>query len=137
MMNDTSDPRKAFDRIWTPLIGLGILLAFAVQQVSPYINPLLVVMFVIPAGWLYVQSFSAIVERKKFQGLAVYVYVVFGLVAIGAGVLGAAQSLGTINEISAPCTKLRKILLAGPNSEAADTYSALHCPVYLPAYRWP
>lgn len=136
-MDEQGDPRKAFDRIWTPLIGLGILLAFAVQQISPFINPLLVVLFVIPTGWLYVQSFSAVVEKKKIQGIAMCVYVLFGLVAIGAGVMGAAQSLQTINEISAPCSNLRKILLTGPNSEAADTYSALHCPVYLPAYHWP
>jgi hypothetical protein len=128
--------RARLERTWAPLIGFGVLLGFGVQPAMPFINPTLVMIFVMCAGGFYYMSVEHLYGTTKPTTRREYVGLALALGALLTLTLGVMQFALTMNEIAVPCQRLRQLLLVKADSSASDAYSALHCPAIVPLL-WP
>jgi glycerol-3-phosphate acyltransferase PlsY len=130
-MADKVDGPLRFERAWRPLIGVGVLLAFGSQPIMAYISPLIVVALVLCLGVVYSIAYHNFHSDKGSTKVSESVGVVTLLLTITLVAVAVWQVTIVMIHLSEPCTKLRTQLLTKANSEAADTYSALHCPVFF------
>jgi len=127
----TVSGQRNFESVWKPIIGFGILFGFGVQPVLPYINPLTTLGWVVCMGLFYLIAFHTFVNDYVLNRLEQYACIFLGLAILFFTIAGAKQVWSTSQQLSEPCTRLRMIMLKRPDSQAADTYTALHCPLFF------
>ncbi len=127
----TVSGQRNFESVWKPIIGFGILFGFGVQPVLPFINPLTVLGWVVCMGLFYLVAFHTFVNHYVLNRVEVIACIILGLAIVLFTLAGIKQVWSTTQQLSRPCTRLRTTMLAEPNSQAADTYMALHCPLYF------
>ncbi|WP_152524720.1 hypothetical protein [Novosphingobium lindaniclasticum] len=135
-MAEESTGSERFERTWKPLTGFALVVGFGVQPALPYVNPTIVMLFVLCAGMFYFMSYSNFHGLAKHSEVRAFLGLLIGFGAIAAFTCGIFQFSLTLNELAAPCQKMRLQLIAKPDSTLSDTYSALHCPAVMPL-EWP
>lgn len=127
----TVSGQRSFEAVWKPIIGFGILFGFGVQPVLPFVNPLTVLGWVVCMGLFYLVAFHTFVNQYRLSQIEEIGCILLGLAIVFFSIAGIKQVWSTTQQLSEPCTRLRRAMLKGPNSQAADTYTALHCPLYF------
>jgi hypothetical protein len=131
MDNQSNGGHAQFDRLWKPVVGFGVLLAFGLQPILPLISPVTVLIFVISAGVFYNMSYERFTSSGRPKEKSTGVALCFGFIALGCLLVGTGQFLTTMQELSTPCRKLRRQIIVTSGSEASDRYNALRCPVFF------
>ncbi|MEG8029167.1 hypothetical protein [Sphingomonas aerolata] len=134
-VTESEDPivsgQRNFEAVWKPIIGFGILFGFGVQPVLPFVSPLTVLGWVVCMGLFYLVAFHTFVNDYALNKVEQFACIILGLTILLFTIAGIKQVWSTTQQLSQPCTRLRMIMLKAPNSQAADTYTALHCPLYF------
>jgi len=123
--------QRNFEAVWKPIIGFGILFGFGVQPVLPFVSPSTVLGWVVCMGLFYLVAFHTFVNDYVLNRVEQFACIILGLTILLFTIAGVQQVWSTTQQLSQPCTRLRMTLLKETNSQAADTYTALHCPLYF------